>query len=412
MKSSRPREYLTAAALLLLAGCSKPAAPPRAMGPVPVATTTARVESVPLFGDWVAQTDGFVDAQIQPQVSGYLVSQTYKEGSVVSKGQVLFEIDPRPFQATLDQAKAAVGQAQAAVAQGQAQLELQQINVKRDTPLAQAHAIAQSTLDNDTQSLRADEAAVASAEAQVRSAEAQVRAAELNLGFTKVRSLISGVAGQALLQVGNLVSTSSVLTTVSQVSPIKVYFSISEQEYLALSNRVRAQGRKDLLSSGNAIPLSLTLANGETYPHPGTIMFVDRAVTAETGSLRIAATFPNPGNLLRPGQFARVKAETDVKRDAILIPQRAMAEVQGAFQVAVVEPGDRVKMVPVVPGPQVGSEIVIASGLKGGEQIVTEGLDKLQDGAPVSPAPARNAGQPGGGDASARPTVASAEKGR
>ena len=387
--------------LLIAAGCSKPAAPPP-RGPVPVATAMARVQSVPLFGDWVAQTDGFVNAQIQPQVSGYLIRQDYKEGSLVSKGQVLFEIDPRPFQAILDQAKAAVGQAQAAVGQAQAQVELQNINVKRDTPLAEAHAIAQSQLDNDTKQQQAQQASVAAAQAQVQAAQAQVRAAQLNVGFTQVRSLVSGIAGQATLQVGNLVNTSSVLTTVSQVSPIKVYFAISEQEYLALSSRVKAEGRKDLLSSGHAIPLQLTLANGEPYPHEGSIIFVDRSVSAQTGSLRIAASFPNPGNLLRPGQFGRIKAETDVKQDAVLIPQRAMAEVQGRFQVAVVEPGNKVKMVPVTPGAQVGSDIVIASGLKGGEQIVTEGLDKLQDGAPVSPQPDPAVG-------GAQPTTAAAK---
>ena len=406
-----------ATSLLLALGCSKPAAPP-APGPVPVTTAMVQVESVPVFGDWVAQTDGFVNAQIQPQVSGYLISQNYKEGSLVSKGQVLFTIDPRPFQATLDQARATVGQAQAAIAQAQAQAELYGINVKRDTPLAQAHAIAQSTLDNDTKQQQAQQAAVASGEAQVRAAEAQVRAAELNVGFTQVRSLITGIAGQAALQVGNLVSTSSVLTSVSQVSPIKVYFSISEQEYLALSSKVKAEGRRDLLSSGSAIPLQLTLANGEQYPHPGSIIFVDRSVSAQTGALRIAASFPNPGDLLRPGQFGRIKAQTDIKHDAVLIPQRAMMEVQGNFQVAVVQPGNTVKIVPVVPGEQRGSEIVIASGLKGGEQIVTEGIDKLRDGAPVKPqlTPAENEGKPGASNASgpisSNPNVASAEKGR
>jgi membrane fusion protein (multidrug efflux system) len=350
-----------------------------------VQTTTAQIESVPLTGDWVAQTDGFVNAQIQPQVSGYLIKQDYKEGSVVAKDQVLFEIDPRPFQATLDQAQAAVAQAQAQVAQAQANVQLQQINVKRDTPLAQAHAIAQSTLDNDLKSEQADEAAVAQAQAQVQSAQAQVRTAQLNLGFTKVRSLISGIAGQAQLQVGSLVNTSSVLTSVSQVSPIKAYFSISEQEYLALSNQARTAGKHDLLSSGSAIPLNLTLANGEKYPHTGSIIFVDRSVSAQTGSLRIAASFPNPGNLLRPGQFGRIQAETQVERDAVVIPQRALNELQGSFQVGVVDAANSVHMVPVTLGPQVGSNIVVATGLKGGEQIVTEGIGKLQDGAKVSP---------------------------
>lgn len=413
--------------LLLLAGCAKPVAPPPP-GPVAVLTTTAQVQSVPLYGDWVAQTDGFVNAQIQPQVSGYLIRQDYKEGSVVAKDQVLFEIDPRPFQALVDQAQAAVGQAQAAVAQAQAQVELQAINVKRDTPLAEAHAIAQSQLDNDQKQEQAQQAAVASGQAQIAAAQAQVRTAELNLGFTRVRSLVSGVAGQAQLQVGNLVNTGSVLTSVSQVNPIKVYFSISEQEYLALSAQVRAAGKPDLLSSGSAIPLDLTLANGDRYPQPGRIIFVDRSVSAQTGALRVAASFPNPGNLLRPGQFARVKAQTQVAQDAVVIPQRSLNEVQGAYQVAVVAPGNTIRMVPVTPGAQVGSNIVIASGLKGGEQIVTEGLDKIRDGAPVSPqlsqpqdakpGPSNATGRTNGpaagpaADSSGVTRVASAEKGR
>ncbi|HEY0784354.1 MAG TPA: efflux RND transporter periplasmic adaptor subunit, partial [Acidobacteriaceae bacterium] len=263
---------------------------------------------------------------------------------------------------------------------------------------------------------QAQQAAVAAGQAQVQAAEAQVRAAQLNVGFTQVRSLVTGIAGQAALQVGNLVSTSSVLTSVSQVSPIKVYFSISEQDYLALSSKVKAAGKKDLLSSGTTIPLQLTLANGESYPHPGSIIFVDRSVSAQTGSLRIAASFPNPGNLLRPGQFARIKAETDVKQDAILIPQRAMAEVQGKYQVAVVSPDNTVRMANVVPGAQFGSDIVISSGLKGGDQVVTEGIDKLQEGAKVSPqlVPG-NGSRPTPSNASASPagpSVASAEKGR
>jgi membrane fusion protein (multidrug efflux system) len=373
-------------AFLLLAGCQKPAAPPP-RGPVAVETTTARSESVPLYGDWVANTDGYVNAQIQPQVSGYLIRQDYKEGSVVAKDQVLFEIDPRPFQAVVDQAKASVAQAQAAVAQAQAQVQLQTINVNRDTPLAQAHAIAQSQLDNDLKQQQAQQASVEAAEAQVRAAQAQLQTAEINLGFTKVRSLISGIAGQATLQVGNLVSPTSILTSVSQVNPIKAYFSISEQEYLALSSAVRAGGHKDLLSSGNSIPLQLTLANGQVYPQKGNIIFVDRSVSAQTGSLRIAAGFPNVNNLLRPGQFGRIKAQVEMKRDAIVVPERALNEVQGSYQVAVVEPNNTIKLVPVTPGAQIGSNIVIASGLKGGEQVVTEGIDKIRDGSQVTAQP-------------------------
>ena len=374
---------------LAATGCSKPATPPAQamMGPVPVETSVAQVKSVPLFGDWVAVTDGYVNANIQPQVSGYLIKQDYKEGSVVQKGQVLFEIDPRPFQAILDQANAAVGQARAQVGQTQAQVELQTINVNRDTPLAQARAIAQSQLDNDQKAQQAAQAGVAASQAAVTAAQAQVRQAELNVGFTKVRSLITGIAGQATTQVGNLVSPQTVLTAVSTVEPIKAYFSISEQEYLALSAQARASGKRDLLSSGNAVPLQLTLSNGTVYPHPGTIIFVDRSISAQTGAIRIAAGFPNPGNLLRPGQFGRIKAQTTVVHDAILIPQRALNEVQGQFQVAVVGADNKVKLQPVQLGAQQGQDIVVTSGLKGGEQIVTEGMGKLRDGVPVAPQP-------------------------
>jgi membrane fusion protein (multidrug efflux system) len=358
------------AASLLLNGCSKPAMPPPS-GPAAVEVIPAVEREVPLTGEWVATTDGYVNAQIQPQVSGYLIRQDYKEGSEVRKDQVLFEIDPRPLQAVLDQAKGALAQAQA-------QLALAEINTKRDTPLAQAHAIAQSQLDNDIQTEAADKALVASA-------QAQVEAADLNVGFTKVRSLIDGIAGQAQVQVGNLVGTSSVLTSVSQLNPIKVYFSISEQEYLALSARVKAGGHGDLLSSGDAIPLRLTLANGEVYPYTGHIIFVDRSVSAQTGSLRIAAGFANPNNLLRPGQFGRVTAETDVLHNAVLIPQRAVNELQGMYQVLAVGRDNVAHVRNVKLGTQVGSNIVIQSGLQPGERVITEGLDKVRDGMKVAP---------------------------
>jgi membrane fusion protein (multidrug efflux system) len=361
---------LYAASLSLLNGCNKPATPPPS-GPAAVEVIPAMEREVPLTGEWVATTDGYVNAQIQPQVSGYLIRQDYKEGSEVRKDQVLFEIDPRPFQAVLDQAKGALAQAQA-------QLGLAEINTKRDTPLAQAHAIAQSQLDNDIQTEAADKALVASA-------QAQVEAADLNVGFTKVRSLIYGVAGQAQVQVGNLVGTSSVLTSVSQINPIKIYFSISEQEYLALSARVKAGGHGDLLNSGDAIPLKLTLANGQVYPYTGHIIFVDRSVSAQTGSLRIAAGFANPNNLLRPGQFGRVTAETDVLHKAVLIPQRAVSELQGMYQVIAVG-GDNVAHVRNVKlGTQVGTDIVIQNGLEPGERVITEGLDKVRDGMKVAP---------------------------
>jgi membrane fusion protein (multidrug efflux system) len=336
-----------------------------------VSVATVEQRDVPLYGDWVATLDGYVNAQIQPQVSGYMIKQDYREGSVVQSGQVLFEIDPRPFQATLDQAE---GQ----LAQAQAQLGLADINVKRDTPLAQAHAIAQSQLDNDVQQ-RANQRAA------VRGAEANVEQAQLNLGFTKVRSLVTGIAGQAQTQVGNLVGPTAILTSVSQVNPIKVYFSISEQEYLALSSRVKAGGKADLLSSGNAVPLELTLGNGNIYPYKGQIVFVDRQINTQTGTIRIAGSFPNPQNLLRPGQFGRIKAETEVRHNALLVPQRAVNELQGSYQVAVVGPDDSVHIQNVALGPQLDSSWIITSGVKPNERVVTEGVSKLKDGMRVSP---------------------------
>jgi membrane fusion protein (multidrug efflux system) len=367
---------LSASSLGFLSGCKSGGPPPgagAAFGPLPVQVSKAAQQDVPLTGEWVATTDGFVNAQIQPQVSGYLIRQDYKEGSEVHKGQVLFEIDPRPLQAVLDQANASVAQAQA-------QLALAGINVHRDTPLAEAHAIAQSQLDNDIQTQAADKAAVANA-------QAAVEAAELNVGFTKVRSLIDGVAGQAALQVGNLVNTTSVLTSVSQLNPIKVYFYISEQEYLALSAQAKARGKADLLRSGNVIPLKLTLANNQVYPPTGHIIFVDRAVSAQTGSIRMAAEFANPGNLIRPGQFGRVSAETTVLHNAVVVPQKAVSELQGMNQVIVVGDDNVAHIRTVQLGSQVGPNIVIASGLNPGDQVVTEGNEKVRDGMKVVPQP-------------------------
>jgi membrane fusion protein (multidrug efflux system) len=362
---------LSAAILLLLTACAKKQGVPQVAAPMPVTVATVEQRDVSLFGDWVATLDGFVNAQIQPQVSGYMIKQDYREGSVVQSGQVLFEIDPRPFQATLDQAE---GQ----LAQARAQLDLAEINVNRDTPLAQAHAIAQSQLDNEVQQQAAQGAGV-------RTAEANVEQAQLNLGFTNVRSLVTGIAGRAMTQVGNLVSQSTALTTVSQVNPIKVYFSISEQEYLGLSGRVKTGGKADLLSGGNAIPLQLTLGNGNIYPYKGQIVFVDRQVNPQTGTIQIAGSFPNPQNLLRPGQFGRIKAETEVRHDALLIPQRAVNELQGSYQIAVVGSGNIVQIRSVALGPQLGSDLIITSGINPHERVVTEGVSKLKNGMRVSP---------------------------
>jgi len=339
---------------------------------------------VPLTGEWVGTLDGFVNAQIQPQANGYLIKQNYREGAEVAQGQVLFEIDPRPFQAALDQATGQVDQAKGQVLLAQAQLGLADINVKRDTPLAQAHAIAQSQLDNDTQQQAQASASVKSAQASVATAEAAVANAKLNLGFTEVRSLIGGVAGQATIQVGNLVNTQSVLTSVSQLNPIKAYFSISDSEYLALTQRT-CEGGGDLLKNASAIPLTLTLANGEPFPQKGRIAFVDRQMNPQTGSIRIAAAFPNPGNVLRPGQFGRIKAETEMRRNALLIPQVAVVEFQGLHQVYLAGPDGKAHVATVNLGSQIGTSWLVESGIAAGDKVIVDNLQKLREGAPVSP---------------------------
>jgi membrane fusion protein (multidrug efflux system) len=383
---------LLAVAAVATLGCEKkPAGPTGPPPPMPVTVFTTQPTDVPISNEWVGTLDGFVNAQIQPQVSGYLIRQNYKEGLPVAKGQVLFQIDPRPFQALVDQALGQVAQAKGQVGQAQAQLGLAEINVARDTPLAEARAIARSTLDNDTQQREQAKAAVAAAQASVASAEAQVETAKLNLGFTQVRSLISGVAGQATTQVGNLVSPQSVLTSVSQLDPIKVFFSISDSEYLALTKRART-GQSDLLHGAASVPLTLTLANGQVYPAKGHIEFVDRSINPQTGAIRIAAVFPNPGNVLRPGAFGRVKADTEVRSNAILVPQVAVQELQGVQQVYTVAPNKTVHVANIVLGPQVtnpnGSFWVVSSGLSAGTQVITDNLLKLREGSPVDPHPA------------------------
>lgn len=336
----------------------------------------------------MASLDGYTNANIQPQVSGYLIRQTYREGSYVHKGDLLFEIDPRPFQAALDQATAQLAQAKGQLGQAQAQLGLAQINVKRDTPLAQAHAIAQSQLDNDIQTEAQTQALIKANQAGIQAAEAAVETAQLNLGFTKVRSLLDGIAGIATTQIGNLVSQTTVLTTVSQVNPIKVYFSISEQEYLSLADKLKGTGiDADFLRSKKPVPLQLTLANGNIYPHQGRILFSDRQVDAQTGTIRIVGAFANPGNILRPGQFGRIRAMTAFNQNALLVPQRAVTELQGRDQIAVVGADNRISVRTVEMGDRVGEMWVANSGLKAGERVVSEGTSKVRDGQVVSPQP-------------------------
>jgi RND family efflux transporter MFP subunit len=365
---------LVSAVLLLHAlGCSngnvRAAAPP----PPPVVEVAPVIQKdVPVQGEWVGTLEGYVNAQIQPQVSGYLIRQDYHEGALVRKGQLLFEIDPRPFQAVLDQAK---GQ----LAQAEAQMANAELNVNRDIPEAEAHAIPQSQLDTDTQSLRG-------AKAAVEAGQAAVEQADLNLGYTRVVSLIDGIAGINTVQVGNLVGPSTVLTAVSQVSPIKVYFPISEQEYLRMADG-GGPGSVDFLTHASRIPLQLTLADGSAYPHPGTIIFADRQVNTQTGTIQIVGEFPNSRNLLRPGQYARIQTPTGNITGALLVPQAAVNQQQGTYQVTVVGADNRAQLRTVQVGPTVGTLWVITSGLKAGERVIAVGADKAKEGGLVDPTP-------------------------
>jgi RND family efflux transporter MFP subunit len=355
---------------LLCAGCGQKNLPPAAAPPVQVSPVVQK--DVSIYSEWVATLDGYVNAQIQPQVSGYLIKQDYQEGSFVHKDDVLFEIDPRPFQAVLDQAKAQLAQAEA-------QFGNATLNVDRDIPEAEANAIARSQLEGDTQTQLA-------AKATVAAGRAAVEQAALNLSFTKVRSLISGIAGIAQVQVGNLVTPSTVLTGVSQVDPIKTYFPINGEDYLRIADKINPD-TVNLLSSATPIRLQLILSNGSTYPRSGSILFADRQVDQQTGTIRIAGAFANPGNILRPGQYAKVRAVTQVLKGALLIPQRAVSQLQGSAQVAVVGADNKVTIRSVETGEIVDSMWVIKSGLKAGDRVVAEGAQKAKEGSTVTPTP-------------------------
>jgi membrane fusion protein (multidrug efflux system) len=354
------------AAVFLVAGCGGPKAAPAIPSPeVEVASVVQK--DVPIFSEWVATLDGYINAQIQPQVTGYVIRQTYKEGSFVRKAQILFKIDPRPFQALLDQAKAHLAQAQA-------QLGKTEMDVNRDTPLAKQRAIAQSQLDNDIQAQQA-------AKAAGMAAEALVEQAGLNLEFTEVKSLIDGVAGIAQVQIGNLVNPTTVLTTVSQVNPIKAYFSISEQEYIHYADRINAQTQKEIPSGGP--PFELILADGSIYLHKGFALLTNRQVDTTTGSIQIVCSFPNPQNALRPGQFGRLRAAPEVRNGALLVPQKAVTELQGTYQLAVVGADNKVRIRAVKVGDRVGPLWIVESGVKAGELVIVEGLQKVQNGSTV-----------------------------
>lgn len=368
---------LSLATLVPLIGCEKKteAAPPP---PPEVQVTSVQQRDVPIYGEWVATLDGYVNADIRPQVSGYLMKQDYREGTIVRKGAVLFEIDPRPF-------KAALQQAQGQLAQSEAQLGKAVLDVQRDTPLAKQSAIPQAQLDNDIQ-------ANAAARAMVEANKAQVEQARLNLEFTKVRSLVDGIAGLAKGQIGDLVGPTAVLTTVSQLNPIKAYFSISEQEYLPLASRISEviTGRA---AAQQKKTLELILADGSIYPTKGSILLADRQVDLKTGTIRFAAAFENPKGVLRPGQFARIRFPTALAKGALLVPQRSVIETQGTYQVAVVGPDNKASIRPVSVGERVGDMWIIKEGVQPSEQVIVEGFQKVREGAPVAPRPFQTSAQ-------------------
>ena len=348
--------------LLLSSGCGNKNVSAAAAPPPNVQVVEVMQRDVPVYHEYLATLDGYVNAQIQPQVSGYLIKQNYREGALVSRNQVLFKIDPRPFQAIVDQAKAQLGKTQ--------------LDVQRDTPLAKEKAIAQSQLDNDIQANLA-------AEATVEADKAAVEQAELNLEFTNVRSLIDGIAGIASGQVGNLVSPQILLTTVSQLEPIKAYFTVSEQQYLAFVKRNPTVAARE--ARQRKFELDLILADGSTYPRKGKFYAADRQVDIQTGAIRLAALFPNPDNVLRPGQFGRVRFISYIRTGALLVPQKAVIELQGSYQVAVVGNDNKVTLKTLKVGERTGAMWIVDEGLKSGERVVVEGVQKVRDSMLVKP---------------------------
>lgn len=370
--------FMTAFILTLATGCSKKEAVQAAATPPEVEVAAVVQQDVPLYTECISTLDGYVNAQIQPQVTGYLMKQNYTEGTVVHQGEVLFEIDPRPFEAALQQAK---GQR----AQAEAQLGKTRLDVARDTPLAKESAIPQAQLDNDIQ---ANEAA----QAMVSASNAQVEQAQLNLEFTKVKSLVNGVAGMAKGQIGDLVGPTTILTTVSQIEPIKAYFAISEQEYLKLADRISAvaEGRR---RAGKQKILDLVLSDGTVYPHKGWVVLADRQIDVKTGTIRVAGAFDNPGGILRPGMFGRVRAITGIDKAALLVPQRSVVEAQGSYSVIVIGSNNQASIRPVKTGERVGQMWVITDGIKAGEQVIAEGMQKAREGLTVRPKQYNSAGQ-------------------
>jgi membrane fusion protein (multidrug efflux system) len=370
VRSASLPAYLLATACLavgLLMGCGEKKPAGQAAPTVEVMNVVQK--DVPIVREWVGTTDGLVNAKINAQVQGYLIKQNYKEGSEVKKGQVLFEIDPRPFQAALEQAKG-----QLAINEGQ--LYTAKANLDKIRPLAAVNAVSKKDLDDAI-------GREASSKAAVQAAKAAVRKSEIDLSFTKITSPIDGIAGISKAQLGDLVGSPGgpELTTVSTVDPIKVFAPLSEQEYMRFIREVEAKGN----SEDKGHNLELILADGRVFPHKGKFYFADRQVDERTGTIKIATLFPNPGNILRPGQFAKIRALIETQKGALLVPQRAVNELQGRFQVAVVGPDNKVDLRWVKVGERTGSLWVIDEGLKPGERVIVEGIQKVKAGMPVTP---------------------------
>ncbi len=368
--SRRHRQrYGCVAACALVLSCSRQEAAPPPPAPAVLVAEVGQ-QDVPVHSEWVGTTDGYINAQIRAQVSGYLLSKHYRDGATVKAGQLLYQLDPRQYQAALDQALGQLQQARAALLRDQQ-------NVDKYRPLLGVGAVTRQEYDNAVQQVQGDQAAV-------ESAEAAVAAAKLNLGWAKITSPIEGVAGITQSQVGDLIAETTLMTTVSQIDPIKVYFPISEREYLKFSEGIeRFRGGDD----SDAPVLELILADGTVYPRQGKAAAVNRQVETETGAIQIEALFPNPDNRLRPGGFARIRAVTETRKGALVVPQRAVQEVQGTYQVAVVGSDNMVEIRPVKVGPRQDTLWVIDEGLRAGERVVVEGLQKVKAGLTVQPKP-------------------------
>jgi RND family efflux transporter MFP subunit len=396
------------AAALVTAGCTRTTSAAGSPQLPQVEVAPVKQADVPIYHEWIGTLDGLVNAAIKAEVTGYLLSQDYKEGSFVRKGQLLFQIDPRPFDAALAQAQGQLAQAKGQLAQAKAQLtqaqaqlaqsvanqERTQLDVDKYTPLEKQHAVTRQELDNAVKNnlaanaqVDASKAAVETAQAQieassaaVESAQAAVEAAKVNTGFTRLASPIDGIAGVAQVQVGNLVNPSSgVITTVSTLDPIKANFTVGEQEYLSLTR----DGMSDLAK----LQLELILADGSTYPQKGKFFFADRQVDQSTGAIQLTGLFPNPGNRLRPGQYGKVRAAVGTSAGALLIPQRAVTELQGGHQVALLDDKNTVSIQQVQVGDQVGTMWVVREGLKPGQRVIAEGAQNVRPGMQVSPKP-------------------------